>query len=62
MGVNYWLMLPIVIVFGLLQGLCRAHRCAPGHQIKSEFGWIMSTIALGIIFKNVAKTSGAATT
>jgi branched-chain amino acid transport system permease protein len=27
----------------------------PAIKIKSEFGWIMSTIALGIIFKNVAE-------
>jgi branched-chain amino acid transport system permease protein len=33
--------------------LSSASVCA--HQIKSEFGWIMSTIALGIIFKNVAE-------
>ena len=27
----------------------------PAIKIKSEFGWIMSTIALGIIFRNVAE-------
>ena len=27
----------------------------PAIKIKSEFGWIMSTIALAIIFKNVAE-------
>jgi branched-chain amino acid transport system permease protein len=27
----------------------------PAIKMKSEFGWIMSTIALGIIFKNVAE-------
>lgn len=27
----------------------------PAIKIKSKFGWIMSTIALGIIFKNVAE-------
>jgi branched-chain amino acid transport system permease protein len=56
MGVNYWLMLPIVIVFGLLQGgIVERIGVRPAIKIKSEFGWIMSTIALGIIFKNVAE-------
>jgi branched-chain amino acid transport system permease protein len=60
MGVNYWLMVPLVIVSGCAGHFGRAHRCAPAIKIKSEFGWIMSTIALGIIFKNVAsETSGA---
>ena len=55
-GVNYWLMLPIVIVFGLVQGsIVERIGVAPAIKIKSEFGWIMSTIALGIIFKNVAE-------
>jgi branched-chain amino acid transport system permease protein len=49
-------MLPIVIVFGLLQGaVVERIGVAPAIKIKSEFGWIMSTIALGIIFKNVAE-------
>ena len=56
LGVNYWLMLPLVIIFGLAQG-CLVERIGvrPAIKIKSEFGWIMSTIALGIIFKNVAE-------
>ena len=55
-GVNYWLMLPLVIVFGMLQGaLVERIGVQPAIKIKSEFGWIMSTIALGIIFKNVAE-------
>ena len=55
-GVNYWLMLPIVIVFGLVQGsIVERIGVAPAIKIKSEFGWIMSTIALGIIAKNVAE-------
>jgi branched-chain amino acid transport system permease protein len=55
-GVNYWLMIPIVCVFGALQGAV-VERIAvrPAIKIKSEFGWIMSTIALGIIFRNVAE-------
>jgi branched-chain amino acid transport system permease protein len=53
---NYWLMLPVVIVFGGLQGAF-VERIAvrPALKIKSEFGWIMSTIALAIIFRNVAE-------
>ena len=53
---NYWLMIPIVIVFGALQGtLVEWIGVRPAIKIKSEFGWIMSTIALAIIFKNVAE-------
>ncbi|HEY1057993.1 branched-chain amino acid ABC transporter permease [Limnobacter humi] len=56
LGLNYWLMLPIVCVFGMLQGgLVEAVGVRPAIKIKSEFGWIMSTIALGIIFKNTAE-------
>ncbi len=56
MGVNYWLMIPLVCIFGFVQGAF-VERIAvrPAIKIKSEFGWIMSTIALGIIFKNVAE-------
>jgi len=55
-GVNYWLVLPLVCVFGALQGsLVELIGVRPAIKIKSEFGWIMSTIALGIIFKNVAE-------
>jgi len=56
LGLNYWLAIPIVGVFGLLQGaLVERIGVRPAIKIKSEFGWIMSTIALGIIFKNVAE-------
>ena len=56
LGLNYWLMIPIVCVFGALQGaLVERIGVRPAIKIKSEFGWIMSTIALGIIFKNVAE-------
>ena len=55
-GVNYWLVLPLVCVFGALQGsLVELIGVRPAIKIKSEFGWIMSTIALGIIFRNVAE-------
>jgi branched-chain amino acid transport system permease protein len=53
---NYWLMIPVVIVFGGLQGaFVEWIGVRPAIKIKSEFGWIMSTIALAIIFKNVAE-------
>lgn len=56
LGLNYWLMIPIVCLFGLVQGaLVERIGVKPALRIKSEFGWIMSTIALGIIFRNVAE-------
>jgi branched-chain amino acid transport system permease protein len=53
---NYWLMIPLVMIFGALQGaLVEWIGVRPSIKTKSEFGWIMSTIALAIIFKNVAE-------
>ena len=53
---SYLLMIPIVIAFGALQGVfVEWIGVRPAIKIKSEFGWIMSTIALAIIFKNVAE-------
>lgn len=53
---NYWLMIPLVIIFGALQGMVVEWiGVRPAIKIKSEFGWIMSTIALAIIFRNVAE-------
>ncbi len=53
---NYWLMIPIVMVFGALQGMVVEWiGVRPGIKTRSEFGWIMSTIALAIIFKNTAE-------
>ena len=53
---SYWLMIPLVIAFGALQGMfVEWIGVRPAIKIKSEFGWIMSTIALAIIFKNVAE-------
>jgi branched-chain amino acid transport system permease protein len=55
-GVNYWLAIPIAMLFGALQGaVVERVGVRPAIKTKSEFGWIMSTIALGIIFKNVAE-------
>jgi branched-chain amino acid transport system permease protein len=53
---GYWLMLPVVLAFGLLQGAV-VERLGVRQAIKtkSESGWIMATIALGIIFKNLAE-------
>lgn len=53
--VNYWLMLPMVMLFGALYGIV-VERVAvrPAMDIKSE-GWIMATIALGIIGKNLSE-------
>src|ERR1700712_5560083 len=56
LGLNYWLMIPLVCLFGAVQGaFVERIGVRPAIKIKSEFGWIMSTIALGIIFKNVAE-------
>ena len=54
--VGYWAMLPVVLLFGLLQGAV-VERLGVRRAIamKSESGWIMATIALGIIFKNLAE-------
>jgi branched-chain amino acid transport system permease protein len=54
--ISYWLMVPLVMLFGALQGMfVEWIGVRPAIRIKSEFGWIMSTIALAIIFKNVAE-------
>ena len=53
---NYWMMIPLVLIFGALQGMVVEWiGVRPAIKIKSEFGWIMSTMALSIIFKNVAE-------
>jgi len=55
-GLNYWLMIPLVCIFGAVQGVVVERiGVRPAIKMKSEFGWIMSTIALGIIFRNVAE-------
>lgn len=54
--VNYWVMIPLVWVVGALQGIVVEFVAVrPALKKKSEFGWIMSTIALGIIFRNTAE-------
>ncbi len=53
--VNYWLMIPLVLVFGALYGIAVERvGVRPSMNVKSE-GWIMATIAIGIIVKNVAE-------
>ncbi len=52
---NYWLMIPVVMVVGALYGvMIERLGVRPALKIKSE-GWIMATIALGIIVHNVAE-------
>ena len=49
-------MIPLVILFGAAQGaFVEWIGVRPAIKLKSEFGWIMSTIALAIIFKNIAE-------
>jgi branched-chain amino acid transport system permease protein len=53
---GYWLMIPLVLVFGLALGtVVERLGVRPAVKIKSEYGWIMATIALGIIFRNLAE-------
>jgi branched-chain amino acid transport system permease protein len=53
---SYWLMIPLVLMFGALQGiLVERVGVLPALKTKSEFGWIMTTISLAIIFKNVSE-------
>jgi branched-chain amino acid transport system permease protein len=52
----YLLALPFVFAFGLAQGsVVEWLGVRQAIKIKSEAGWIMATIALGIIFKNLAE-------
>jgi len=52
----YLLMLPIVLVFGAAQGaVVEWLGVRQALRAKSDAGWIMATIALGIIFKNLAE-------
>ncbi len=54
--VGYWAMLPVVLAFGMLQGaVVERLGVRRAVKMKSESGWIMATIALGIIFRNLAE-------
>src|SRR5260221_2677049 len=53
---GFWLMLPLVLAFGLLQGaVVEWLAVRQAIKTKTDSGWIMATIALGIIFKNLAE-------
>jgi len=53
---GFWLMLPLVLAFGLLQGATVEWLAVrQAIKTKTDSGWIMATIALGIIFKNLAE-------
>ena len=52
----FLIMLPVVLAFGLLQGaVVEFLGVRQAVRTKSEAGWIMATIALGIIFRNLAE-------
>jgi len=52
----YLLMLPVIIAFGLMQGaVVEILGVRQAIRTRSEVGWIMATIALGIIFRNLAE-------
>jgi branched-chain amino acid transport system permease protein len=52
----YLIMLPVVFAFGLLQGtVVEFLGVRQAIRTRSEAGWIMATIALGIIFRNLAE-------
>ncbi len=54
--IGYWAMLPVVLLFGLAQGSAVEWLgVRRAMKMKSESGWIMATIAIGIILKNVAE-------
>src|SRR5260221_442813 len=47
---GFWLMLPLVLAFGLLQGaVVEWLAVRQAIKTKTDSGWIMATIALGII-------------
>jgi branched-chain amino acid transport system permease protein len=53
---GYLVMLPLVCVFGMIQGAgVEFLGVRQAMRTKSEAGWIMATIALGIIFRNAAE-------
>ena len=52
----YLLMLPVVLAFGCVQGVVvEVLGVRQAIRTGSESGWIMATIALGIIFRNLAE-------
>lgn len=52
----FLLMLPVILVFGCAQGaIVELLGVRQAIRTRSEAGWIMATIALGIIFRNLAE-------
>jgi branched-chain amino acid transport system permease protein len=55
-GPAYLLMVPVVLLFGAAQGtVVEWLGVRQAMRSKSEAGWIMATVALGIIFRNLAE-------
>ena len=53
---NFWFLIPLVLITGAIQGIVVERITIRSATKKnSEFSWIMGTIALGIIFKNLAE-------
>ena len=54
--VAFLLMLPVILAFGCAQGaVVELLGVRQAIRTRSEAGWIMATIALGIIFRNLAE-------
>ncbi|SAL30099.1 branched chain amino acid ABC transporter inner membrane protein [Caballeronia sordidicola] len=52
---NYWLMIPIVLVMGAIVGVITERISVRSAVAAKSEGWIMATIALGIIMTNMAE-------
>lgn len=52
---GYWAMIPFVVVFGGLYGLAVERIAVRGALNAKSEGWVLSTIAVGIIVKNVSE-------
>src|SRR5450631_1856092 len=54
--IAFLLMLPVILAFGCAQGaIVELLGVRQAIRTRSEAGWIMATIALGIIFRNLAE-------
>lgn len=54
--IGYLAVIPAIAIFGMIQGaVVERLGVRPALKDKTESGWIMATIALGIIFKNLAE-------
>lgn len=55
-GLNYWLALPLACLCGALQGaLVERIAVRPALRLNADPNWILSTLALGIVARNVAE-------